>query len=50
MVLHSGQIEKQLENVPIGVILLPASIDEINVWDEQCLDLLKPITLKIIKL
>jgi hypothetical protein len=48
--LVSEKMIKQLDEkgVPIGVIILPGSLDEIKVWNEQSLDLLNQKTLKII--
>jgi len=48
--LVSEKMIRQLdeEGVPIGVMILPASPDEIKVWDELRLDLLNQKTLKII--
>lgn len=42
------QLDK--EGMPIGAMIHPASLDEINIWDEKSLDLIKQNTLKIIQL
>jgi hypothetical protein len=48
--LVSEKLIRQLdqESGSVGVMIHPASLDEITVWDEQCLDLLNQKTLKII--
>ena len=48
--LVSEKLIRQLdqESGSVGVMIHVASPNEITVWHEQSLDLLKPITLKII--